>query len=173
MVSISLGLHALFAAILVGGQVLLYFAVVPSTWLIDDEKLRRAVTRVVTSRFGMLAGLSIVGLLMTGLYQFYQNEVVPPDIQDNLADYRWGLIFMTKMTLFVVLIGLIAVHGMVFGRRIRVASEGVEAGTVDASELERLRRTSMLFSTLMLLVSFALIILGATLANASYADVPR
>ena len=122
MVSISLGLHVLFVALLVGGQALLFFAVVPSTWLIDDERLRRAVTKVVTRRFAMLAGISLLGLLVTGLYQFYNDEVVPPGVRENMMDFRWGLVFSTKMTLFVVLVALIAVHGAYFGRRIRAAA---------------------------------------------------
>jgi uncharacterized membrane protein len=169
MTTLSLGLHVLFAAILVGGQVLLYFAVVPSTWLIDDERLRSAVTRVVARRFGMLVGLSLVGLLVTGLFQFYRDELVPPVVQEEMLDYRWGWVFMVKMTLFVVLVAMIAVHGMVFGRRIRVASDAVAAGEQDAiGQLERLRRNSLLFSALMVLVSVALVLLGATLSNDAY-----
>ena len=172
MDSISLGLHVLFVAMLVGGQALLFFAVVPSTWLIDDERLRRAVTQVVTRRFAMLAGVSLLGLLVTGLYQFYSDDIVPPGVQDNMMDFRWGVVFSTKMTLFVVLVVLIAVHGAYFGRRIREASEAVEAGTAPAADLERIRVRSLLFSVLMMVVSIALVFLGATLGNPAYTDVP-
>ena len=173
METISLGLHVLLVAILVGPQILLFYAVVPSTWLIDDEGLRRSVTAVVTRRFGMLAGVAIVGLVATGLFQFYQDEVVPPTIRDNMMDYRWGIIFSTKMTLFLVLLALIAVHGLVFGRRIAEASEAVTAGTGDRGHLEQMRRNSLVFSTLIIVVSIALVLLGAALANAPFADVER
>ena len=171
MDSISLGLHVLFVAVLVGGQLLLFFAVLPSTWLIDDERLRRAVTRVVTRRFAMLSGVALLGLLLTGLYQFYRDEIVPSSIRENMLDYRWGWVFSTKMTLVVVLVALIAVHGAYFGRRIRETSEAVEAGTTPAAELEQVRLRSLLFSAVMVGVSIALIFLGATLGNAAYADV--
>lgn len=171
MTSLSLGLHVLFVAMLVGGQALLFFAVVPSTWLIDDERLRRTVTQVVTRRFAMLAGISLVGLLVTGLYQFYTNAIVPPTIRESMMDYRWGLVFSTKMTLFVVLVVLIAVHGAYFGRRIREASEAVEAGTAPATDLERMRVRSLMFSALMVIVSIVLVLLGATLGNPAYSDV--
>ena len=69
MDTIALGLHVLFAAIIVGPQILLFLAVVPSTWLIDDEGLRRNVTRVVTQRFAMLSALALVGLVLTGVYR--------------------------------------------------------------------------------------------------------
>ena len=172
MNSISLGLHVLFVAVLVGGQLLLFFAVVPSTWLIDDERLRRAVTRVVTRRFAMLAGVSLVGLLVTGLYQFYTDDIVPPGVRENMLDFRWGWVFSTKMALFVVLVALIAVHGAYFGRRIREASEAVEAGTAPPAELERMRLRSLMFSVVMVAVSIALVLLGATLGNHVYTDVP-
>ena len=90
MSSIVLGLHILFAALLVGGQALLFYAVVPSTWLIDDEGLRRRVTAVVTRRFAAIAGVSIAGLVATGLVQFYRDEFVPPVVREGMMDFRFG-----------------------------------------------------------------------------------
>lgn len=173
MDTLSLCFHVLFATILVGPQVLLFYAVIPSTWLIEDEGLRRSVVQVVTRRFGVLSGISLVGLLITGLYQFYSDDIVPPAIRDNMMDYRWGLVFSTKMTALVILVVLIAVHGMVFGKRIRLASEAVQRGEGDPGALEAARRTSMMFSTLILLVSVAVMFLGVTLGYAGYSEVPR
>ena len=171
MDSIVLGLHVLFAAILVGGQLLLFFAVVPSTWLIDDAGLRRRVTAVVTQRFAMLAVVSLVGLVLTGLLQFYSDDLVPPNVRENMFDFRFGPVFVTKMTLLVVLVAMIGVHGAYFGRRIARLSDAVEEGAADAAQLERVRRNSLLFATLMVLVSIALIFLGATLGNDAYSHV--
>jgi uncharacterized membrane protein len=171
--TISLCIHVLLAAILVGPQFLLFYAVIPSTWLIEDEGLRRSVTQVVTRRFGMLSGISLLGLIITGLYQFYSDGIVPDDVRENMMDYRWGLIFSAKMTLLLVLIALMFVHGLVFGRRIRAASEAVERGEADAGTLESARRTSMLFSTLIILVSVAIICLGVALGFAPYSMVQR
>lgn len=173
MDTLSLCFHVLFAAVLVGPQLLLFYAVIPSTWLIEDEGLRRSVVQVVTRRFGVLSGISLVGLLITGLYQFYSDGIVPQGIQDEMMDYRWGLIFSTKMTALVILVALIGVHGMVFGKRIRLASEAVQRGEGDAGALEAARRTSMIFSSLILLVSIATMFLGVTLGYAGYSEVPR
>ncbi len=173
MDTLSLSIHVLLAATLVGPQLLLFYAVVPSTWLIEDEGLRRAVTRVVTRRFAILSGISLVGLLITGLYQFYSDGIVPEGVREDMMDYRWGLIFSTKMTLFVLLIALTAVHGVVYGRRIQAASEAVERGELDAGVLERARRNSLLFSTVILLVSMVLLVLGVTLGNAAYSEQLR
>lgn len=173
MDTLSLSLHVFFAAVLVGPQLLLFYAVIPSTWLIEDEGLRRSVTQVVTRRFGMLSGISLVGLIVTGLYQFYSDNIVPPGVREEMMDYRWGLIFSTKMTLLIVLIALTAVHGIVFGRRIRAASEAVQRGEIEPGQLESARRGSMLFSTLILLVSVSLLFLGVMLGYTGYSEVPR
>lgn len=173
MDTISIMLHVLFATMLVGPQLLLALAVSPATWLIDDEALRRRVTRVVTARFAAITGIAVIGLLVTGLFQFYQDDFVPSNIRDEMVDYRWGLIFMVKMTGFTLLIVMIAVHAMVFGPRIRRASEAVERGVADAGALEQQRRNSFLFSIVMLLVSIAVLFLGATLGHHPYSFVQR
>ena len=172
MDSLSLGLHVLFVSLLVGGEALLFLAVVPSTWLIDDEGLRRAVTQVVTRRFAIIAGVALVGLLITGLYQFYSETIVPPDVREEMLDFRWGWVFSVKMALFLVLVAMIAMHGAWFGKRIRLTSEAIERGEAEPVDLEGLRRLSLVFSALMLVVSVVLVLLGAMLGHHAYTDVP-
>ncbi len=162
------GFHVLFASLLVGGQVLLFFAVIPSTWLIDDEGLRRRVTLVVAHRFTAIVIVSLVGLILTGLAQFYTDIFVPPVIREDMTEFHFGRVFMAKMTLVVVLMVLIGIHGAVFGRRIARISDAVEAGEMGTAELEQARRTSLVFSALMVLVSIALVFLGAALGDHSY-----
>lgn len=166
------GFHVLFAALLVGGQVLLFFAVIPSTWLIDDEGLRRRVTLVVAHRFTWIVGISLVGLIVTGLAQFYTDIFVPPDIREEMMEFHFGRVFATKMLLVTILIVMIAVHGAVYGQRIARISDAVQAGEMDVAELEQARRTSMVFSAFMVLVSIVLIFLGATLGNHAYSHDP-
>ena len=166
------GFHVLFAALLVGGQVLLFFAVIPSTWLIDDEGLRRRVTLVVAHRFTWIVGISLVGLIVTGLAQFYTDIFVPPGIREDMMEFHFGRVFMVKMLFVTILIIMIAVHGAVFGQRIGRISDAVQAGEMDRGELEQARRTSMVFSILMVLVSIALIFLGASLGNHAYSHDP-
>ena len=166
------GFHVLFAALLVGGQVLLFFAVIPSTWLIEDEGLRRRVTLVVAHRFTWIVGISLVGLIVTGLAQFYTDIFVPPDIRENMTEYHFGRVFMVKMLFVTILIIMIAVHGAVFGQRIGRISDAVQAGEMDLADLEQARRTSLVFSTFMVIVSIVLIFLGATLGNHAYAHDP-
>ncbi len=166
------GLHVLFASALVGGEILLFFAVVPSTWLIDDEGLRRQVTMVVARRFSSIVGVSLVGLLVTGLAMFYTDIFVPPGIREDIMGFHFGRVFVAKMTLFLVLIAMIGIHGAVFGRRIARISDAVEAGEMEPGELEQARRNSFLFSAFMVVVAVLLLFLGASLGNHAYSHDP-
>lgn len=167
---VSLIVHVLLAAVLVGPQILMFFAVSPASWLIEDDDVRQGVVRVIAKRFAALTVLALVGLLITGLIQFYDEAVVPPSIQESMNDYRWGQIFMWKMTLFLVLIGMIAFHAMVLAKRIGRVTEEVKAGRLERWELERARRNSLVFSGFMILVSIGILALGVMLAYAPFAD---
>ncbi|MDA1010654.1 MAG: hypothetical protein O2888_04180 [Chloroflexi bacterium] len=166
---LSLILHVSAAAVLVGPQLLMFYAVTPASWLVDDEYLKRRILGVVARRYGLLAGISIVVLLATGLYQFY--SLTPVHIQDDMMSYRFGQIFITKMTLFTVLILLIMLHAMVFAKRIRRLSDQVLEGRGDALALEQARLRSFVFSLLLLLVSFAVLWLGVSLGHPAYSYV--
>lgn len=170
MAALSLVIHVLLAAVLVGPQILMFLAVAPASWLIEDHDLRSSVVRVIARRFAVLSVVALVGLLITGLYQFTSPAIVPPAIRANINGYRWGGLFMLKMTLFVVLIAMIAFHGAVLARRIGRVTEEVKAGRLEHWELERARRNSLLFSGVMILVSIAILALGVLLAYAPYAD---
>ncbi|HJM74989.1 MAG TPA: hypothetical protein QGI71_03880 [Dehalococcoidia bacterium] len=175
MDNIALIIHSVAAAVLVGGMVLLFLAVTPATWLIDDATLRRAVTRVVTRRFAMLTGIALLALLVTGIYQFTSDTITPPDVQDDIANFRFGRVFMVKMVLVPLLVIVIAVHGMWFGPRIGRATDAVVESNNDADavfQLESLRRTSLIFSFGMLILGLAIFGLGVTLGNHGYSHVP-
>ncbi len=157
----------LSAAVLVGGELLLFLAVTPATWLIDDEALRRAVTRVVARRFARMTVIALVVLAATGIYQFL--EVVPQPIREEMNDLRWGPVFTVKIVLFGVMLILIGVHGIYYGPRVARASELAEAGDEDAAwRLENLRRTSLLLSLALLLVTVAVLASGVILGNHEY-----
>jgi hypothetical protein len=152
--------------------VLLFYAVIPGTWLIEDEALRRSVTRVVTSRYATLTVISLGGLLLSGLYLYSSDVFVPPDVRTNMMSYRFGPVFTLKMIAVVLLVVLIGVHAMVFGRRVREASEALERGEGTQGALEAARRSSLMFSVLLLLLSIAVLFMGVTLGNHAYSHEP-
>ena len=165
----------LAAAVLVGGMVLLFIAVTPATWLIDDERLRRDVTRVVARRFAWLSVGALVVLLLTGLYQLFSDAIVPAEIREGMFDFRWGPIFVVKMVLVGLLVLMIGVHGMWFGPRIARASDAViESGDDEdaAWRLENLRRGSLLLSLVMLIVGIAVLGIGVSLRFHEYSQIP-
>lgn len=168
MDNLSLILHVFAATLIVGPQILLFFAVVPATWIIEDEQLRRAITRVVTQRYGMIAGVALVVSLVTGLYQFY--NVTPDSVTEDMNSYRFGWIFITKMTLFTVFIGLVAYHARV-GRRIGRLADAVVAGEGDERALDNQRRTSFMLSALMMFIAVAILVFGVLLGRGEFSYV--
>lgn len=170
MTTFSLVIHVIAATVLVGPQLVLFLAVIPATWLIPEERLRRDVTRVVTARYGMLAGLSLVLLLVTGLYQFY--SAVPDEVRENLTDYRFGTLFSVKMLFFLIFIALLVLHTVVIGRRVRRLSDMVIADPSNDEStfaLDSQRRNSFVLSAVMLLVALIVLALGVMLGDHNYA----
>lgn len=171
MDNFSLILHVISAAVLVGGMILLFVAVTPATWLIEDEGLRTQVTRVVTRRFASMTVAALVILLVTGLYQLF--SIVPESIRSNMGDYRFGVAFMAKIALAVLLVAGIAVHAMYYGPRIARLADEVAAGDEErAWQLENLRRASLLISLLLLIVGVAVAALGVVLGNHDFSYTP-
>lgn len=163
---ISMIIHVTAAVAFVGPQLLMFYAVTPASWLIEDEALKRQVVSVIARRFGALAGISLLTLLITGLYQFY--TVVPDEIRAEMMDYRFGTIFVWKMTMFTGVLILVLLHAMIFSRRIRRIGEAVDAGEATPFDLEQARRHSFLFSTLLMLASIVTLWLGVALGHGDY-----
>ncbi len=168
MENISLILHVSAAVLLIGPQVILFFAVVPATWMIDDERLRRDVTMVVTQRFAKISGFALVLLLATGLYQFY--NVTPDFVSDDMTSFRFGWIFMTKMVLFTIVVVLVALH-VVVGKSVGRLTEAVIAGEGEEFELDSARRRSFMLSALLMFVSFAVLVFGVMLGRGEFSYV--
>ena len=173
MDQVSLIIHVSAGAVLVGGMALLYFVVTPATRLVEDEGLRRTLTRVVARRFAVMTIVALLVLLATGLYQFY--AVVSEPVRENMNDFRWGPAFGAKMTLFVLLIALVAVHGAVLGPRIARQAERVAGGGGEeaALRLASLRRSSARISLVMLLIAAATLAIGVLLGDHDYSYIAR
>ena len=156
------------AAVFVGPQLLLFFAVMPATWLIDDERLRRDVTLIISKRFGKIAAFSLLILLITGLYQFY--FIVPETVSSDIGNYNFGRIFMLKMTLFVVVLGLVLFH-IILGKKIGKLVDALVEGEDNSFELADARRKSFIWSAVLLFISFCILALGVLLGNPQFSYV--
>ena len=169
---LSLILHTLAAAVLVGPQVLMFYAVTPATWLIEhDEKLKRDILKVVTGRFARLSVAAFLVLVVTGIYQYF--FLIPPEIREARAEINLGWIFSIKMLGVVAMVGMTWWHVMKYGRRIAALSDAVIAGTGDPGELESVRLQSFTFSIGLMLVSLLVLALGVALGDHEFAWVQR
>lgn len=168
MDNISLILHLSAAVLFIGPQAILFFAVIPATWLIEDQRLRRDVTMVVTQRFAKLSAVALVVLLVTGLYQF--TSVTPDFVTSDMTSYRYGWIFMTKMTLVVIVVALVVLH-IVVGKSVGRLTEAVIAGEGEEYELDNARRRSFMLSALMMFISFAVLAFGVMLGRGEFSYV--
>lgn len=172
MQTTSLIIHVIAAAVLFGPQVLMFYAVTPATWMLNNEEVRRSVVKVVAGRFGRLTVVALVLLLVTGLYQYF--SIVPEHIRDDPQGYRFGTLFAAKMGGFTTIVVLIALHVFMFARKIARLSDAVIAGDGgQRGALETARTQSFMFSLILLLVTLATLALGVALGDESFSYAQR
>jgi uncharacterized membrane protein len=149
-------LHVLAATVLVGPQIFLFVAAVPAIRSVEDARQRAQAMRVLTTRFGYLAWAAIVVLIITGIGNLY--EVTPVD-PDQISEINYGKIFSAKMTLFVIVVALMAAHSFVLGPRLmRMQEEGAPEEQIASA-----RRVSMIVSGVNLLLTLAILLCAAML----------
>ena len=146
-------LHIVAAALWVGPQVFLFVAFAPAMQRIADQRLRAEVTRVMTRRFGMLAAIAMVVLVITGLVmvgeRLYDWSV--------LVTTSFGQMLLLKGLLVLAVLGLTVYHA--FELAPRVAAMALSVGPGEAS----LRRRSLLVNSANLALSLAVLLLGVFL----------
>ncbi|MBI5289088.1 MAG: CopD family protein [Chloroflexi bacterium] len=154
--AIILWLHIVGAVVFVGPQVFLAAVALPALRTVGDAKLRQDLTRQITRGFGMLGGIALGLVILTGFYNFYQAQ------DDGLMDFkRYFMVLNIKMTLAIVVVLLTAAHGFVFGRRLQ---ELMERNAPEA-EIAQVRRYSMMTSMATLALSLFILLLAALLAS--------
>lgn len=160
-------LHLLAVTVWIGPQVFLFLAALPAIREIGDRQLRARVMRIVVTRFGYLAWGALVVIVLTGISNIFQTTDDFPYVFDY--DYRYLQVFSTKMTVLGATVLLTAVHTLIVGpRQLRLA----EDPNPDEAEVGRLRRMSMIVSSLALLGSIIVLFLGALLANHEWSFQP-
>lgn len=167
MHTISLIVHVLAAAVLFGPQVLMFYAVTPATWMVQNEPLKRDLVKVIAGRFARLTIVALVVLLVTGLYQYY--SIIPAEVREDPQGYRFGTLFAAKMGGFTLILVLIGLHIGLYARKIARLSDAVIAGDEEQrSALETARTQSFMFSLILLVVTLVTLALGVALGDHTY-----
>ncbi|HSP56018.1 MAG TPA: DUF4149 domain-containing protein [Dehalococcoidia bacterium] len=160
-------LHLLAVTIWIGPQFFVFIAALPAIREIGDRQLRAKVMRIVVTRFGYMAWAALVVIVLTGISNIFQTTDDFPYVFDY--DYRYAQVFSTKMTVLGITVLLTAIHTFIVGpRQMKLA----EDPNPDEVEVARLRRTSMILSSLALLGSVTVLFLGALLTNHEWSFQP-
>lgn len=152
---IILWVHLLSAVLFVGGSFFMWLIVVPSSRLItDDESERTQIVGKIAKRFGKMANLVLIVLVLTGIYNASWYLPSPSALFDTYT----GSVLLAKVILVVALILLIYLHNVYFGRKIvQFAREK------KLDQLKAIRRTSRLVSMVNLLLMLAILLLAVML----------
>lgn len=161
-------IHIVAVAIWIGPQFFMFLVTVPALRLIEDADVRLRVMRLITQRFGWLAWGALLVIILSGTSNLFQVQADTP-LDLSSTDLRYFHVFTTKMALAGVMVLLTAVHTFVIGPRQLRLQEEMRGDSADAASL---RRVSIIVSSLVLLVSIAVVYAGALLANHAYSFQP-
>ncbi len=160
-------IHIVAVTVWLGPQFFMFVAAIPAVRLIDDPDVRLRVMRVIIYRFGWLAWGAMAVIVLSGISNLFQEADDFGHIWDT--DFRYFQIFSTKMVLVGLTVLLTALHTFVIGpRQLRVQEEMRS----DSAEAARLRRVSIITSSLALLASIAVVYTAAPLADHDYSSQP-
>ncbi len=162
-------LHVLGIALFVGPQFFLAFAWVPASRRIEDLPTRVAAMRTITTRFGWIGGIGLLLILIGGSYLIADWRDYHNIDGGAFLDYRYGVIFVIKMVLLVVMIMLVGLHMFVVGpSQVDAMEEQARGEDVPPIRLRRLRITSMALSISGLIVTLIIMGFGVSLGAAEY-----
>lgn len=163
-------MHILGVALLVGPQFFLAYAWIPASRGIEDMPTRIKAMRTITRRFGYIGGAGLVLIVIAGSYlisDWRDYYGVPEDA--GFTDLRFGVVFIIKMTLLLVMLAALAVHILILGPRQMDRMEAQAMGQdVSAADVKKARIQSMIFSILGLALALAIMVLGVMLNDVSW-----
>jgi uncharacterized membrane protein len=142
----------LFSAVLfVGGSFFMWLVVVPASHLITgDESERTRIVGKIARAFGNMTNPILIVLVLTGLY----NATWYLQSARTLFEYP-GTLLLTKISLVILLLSLIYLNNLYFGKRImRLAEER------KLDEVKALRKKSKLVSVANLSLMIAILLLS-------------
>jgi putative copper resistance protein D len=153
---IVLWVHLFSAVLFVGGSFFMWLVIVPASHLItSDESERTRIVGKIARSFGNLTNPIIVVLVITGLY----NATWYLSSANGLLEYP-GTLLLAKAILVTLLLALIYVHNVYFGKRIiRLAKEA------RLDELKALRKRSRIISAANLTLMLLILLLSTMMQN--------
>ncbi len=157
--------HVLGIVLFVGPQFFMGLAWVPASRQIEDQSSRTKAMRTITRRFLYIGGFGLLLAIVAGSYLVATWRTyygVPEGV--SFTSLRFGVVFIIKMSLLLVMLAAVAVHTFWLGPRLLAASERQADGeTVAAAELRSMRLQSMSLSLIGLALALAVMVLGVLL----------
>lgn len=164
--AISIWIHIVAVTAWLGPQFFLFVAALPAVRTIGDPAARNSALRIVVYRFNWLAWSAMVVIVLTGIGNLFQVSNNFPSVFDG--DFRYLWIFLTKMLLVGLAVLLTGIHTFVVGP----AQLRLQEAMGPPEQTAALRRASILFSSLGLLASVAVIYAAALLAHHEFSFRP-
>jgi uncharacterized membrane protein len=166
---IAIWLHILGIALFVGPQFFLAFAWVPASRQIGDSATRIQAMRTVTRRFAWIGGIGLAIIILAGSYligdwRSYYN--ISDDV--SFTHYRYGVLFIIKMVLLLVMLVIIGIHTFSVGPRLIDVSERRAAGQATDADVRKARMWSMALSISGLVLVLVIMVFGVMLNTFSY-----
>ncbi|MFN0095048.1 MAG: hypothetical protein ACKVVT_09770 [Dehalococcoidia bacterium] len=167
---IAIWFHILGIALFVGPQFFLAFAWVPVSRGIADQSVRVDLMRKLTRRFLYIGGLGLVFLVAAGSYLISDwRDFYNIDEDAEFTSIRYGVLFIVKMSLFLVLLAALALHSFVVGPRLidRIDEQAKGRGASPA-EVRSARMASMAVSIAGLLLALTIMVLGVMMNTSDF-----
>ena len=167
---VAIWTHVLGIALWVGPQFFLAFAWVPASRKIDDLPTRIAAMRTITRRFAYIGGTGLALIVVAGTYLIFDwREYYAVPEETEFTSLRFGVVFITKMTVFMVMLAAVALHMFVLGpRQLEKLEDRARGLTVDDDELRSIRMQSMMLSIAGLVLTLAIMVMGSMIGTASW-----
>jgi len=165
----AIWIHILGIALWVGPQFFMAFAWVPTSRGIVDLPTRARAMRSITSRFLWIGGTGLVLIVVAGTYLIstWRDFYAADDVE--FTGIRYGVIFILKMNVLLVMLVLAGLHTFLVGPRLLALIEAQAAGErVEESDLRRYRMWSMALSIGALLLTLAIMVMGVSMSTTNY-----
>lgn len=167
---LAIWVHVLGIALWVGPQFFMALAWVPASRKIEDLPTRVAAMRTITRRFAYIGGTGLVLIIAAGTYLIIDwRDYYGVSEETEFTSLRFGLWFIIKMTVLVVMLAAVALHMFVLGpRQLEKLEERARGLNVDEDELRSIRVQSMMLSIAGLVLTLAIMVMGSMIGTAGW-----